>query len=394
MIDPIQLVATFRRLFKKQPRLFRAPGRVNLIGEHTDYNDGFVLPMAINHDVVVAAAERSDSLVRVHSVNLDETLEFDLSHSGPRQRGIWLDYVEGVAQVLIKKGVPVKGADLVIQSDVPVGSGLSSSAAVEVGVGYSLWRLAGTDVDLKELALAGQKAEHLYVGAMVGIMDQMTSAVGLAGHALLIDCRSLVIDQIPFGAGTAEILICDSRVKHEIASSAYNLRRKECEEAARILRAAQPDIRALRDVSVADFQNHQGLLSGDLKKRARHIVTENQRTLSAAEALRRNDFRSMGKLMSESHQSLRDDYEVSCFELDLLVKIATNVDGVYGARMTGGGFGGCTVNLVRRDAVEPLKKAIALEYTKQAGKVPLMYLTQAMNGVSEINPGADWGQEL
>ena len=388
MIERAELLKIFYDLYGTPARLFRAPGRVNLIGEHTDYNDGFVLPMAINHDVVVAAAARNDTLVRVHSINLGESLEFDLSLPGPPRRGIWLDYVEGVAQMLLRKGVPVGGANLVIQSDVPVGSGLSSSAALEVAVGYALWSVSGGNVDILELALAGQQAEHVYVGAMVGIMDQLTSAAGRAGHALLIDCRSLEIDQIPFDTSATDILICDSRVKHEIASSAYNKRREECEESVRLLKQALPYIRALRDVSISEFQEHQNLLTGDVKKRARHVVTENERTLKAAEALRRNDFEEMGRLMSASHRSLRDDFEVSSFELDLLVEIALGMDGVYGARMTGGGFGGCTVNLVRHEAVEPLKQAIIDGYEKETGKTPLIYITPATDGVSEIKSGS------
>jgi galactokinase len=384
LIDVATLREVFRKLYKSDPRIFRAPGRVNLIGEHTDYNEGFVLPMAINHDAVVAASPRSDRLVRIRSIDFGETLEFDLDHPGPKRRGIWLDYVEGVAQMLIEQGVQLVGANLALQSDVPVGSGLSSSAAIEIASGFALWSIAGGKVDLVQLAVAGQKAEHEYVGANVGIMDQLTAATGRAGHALLIDCRSLDRELIPLDSSDTEIVICDSRVKHALASSAYNTRRQECEQGVELLRKVLPDIKALRDVSVEQFTRYQDLLPEPVNRRVRHVVTEDARTLQAADALRRNDFPLMGRLMFESHLSLRDDYEVSSVELDTLVEIASEVDGVYGARMTGGGFGGCTVNLVRKEAIGVLEERISARYLEATGKVPLIYVSEACDGASEI----------
>jgi galactokinase len=384
MIDPSALRPKFVEMFGREPRLFTAPGRVNLIGEHTDYNDGFVLPMAINMGVTVAAAVRSDRIVRVHSVNVDETFEFDLDHPGPPRRGIWLDYVEGVAQMLIQRGVPLRGADMLLQSDVPVGSGLSSSAALEISTGFALWSVSGGKVDLVQLALAGQQAEHVYVGAMVGIMDQLTSATARAGHALLIDCRTLKGELIPLDTSDTDVVICDSRVKHELASSEYNTRRRECEQGVEILKKVLPHIKALRDVSVEEFHRYENLLPEPVLRRVRHVVTEDERTLRAANALRNNDFSEMGRLMYESHRSLRDDYEVSCAELDILVDIASQVEGVYGARMTGGGFGGCTVNLVKREAVPALKAAEITRYQEATGKVPLIYVSPACDGAKEI----------
>jgi galactokinase len=384
LIDVAALREVFRKLYKSDPRIFRAPGRVNLIGEHTDYNDGFVLPMAINHDAVVAASPRNDRIVRVRSIDFGEPLEFDLDHPGPKRRGIWLDYVEGVAQMLIEQGVQLVGANLVLQSDVPVGSGLSSSAAIEIASGLALWSIAGGEIDMVKLALAGQRAEHEYVGANVGIMDQLTAATGRAGHALLIDCRSLDRELIPLDNSDTEIVICDSRVKHALASSAYNTRRQECEQGVELLRKVLPDIKALRDVSVEQFTRYQDLLPEPVKRRVRHVVTEDARTLQAADALRRNDFPEMGRLMYESHFSLRDDYEVSSVELDTLVEIASEVDGVYGARMTGGGFGGCTVNLVRKEAIGVLEDRITARYREATGKVPMIYVSEACDGASEI----------
>jgi galactokinase len=368
------------------PRLFRAPGRVNLIGEHTDYNDGFVLPMAIDRETCVAAAPRPDRRVRVYSLNLGEHAEFDLDHPGERERGIWLDYIEGVAHALERRGVRLGGADLVITSDVPVGAGLSSSAALEVSAGLALASVAGVEVDKVELALAGQEAEHTYVGAKVGIMDQFIAALGRAGHALLIDCRTLETQAIPVDTTETLVVICDTRVKHELAASEYNTRRAECEQGVELLRRAGLDgIRALRDVSEAALERYGHALPEVVGRRCRHVVTENARTLAAAAALKDGRLEEMGKLMYASHDSLRDDYEVSSVELDVLVRIALSLAGAtLGARMTGGGFGGCTVNLVRRDRLENFSETIAREYAATTGRTPDIYVSEAGEGAREV----------
>jgi galactokinase len=387
LIDADALRRAFRDLYGAQPRLFRAPGRVNLIGEHTDYNDGFVLPMAIDRETCVAAAARPGRLVRVFSLNVGEHAEFDLDHPGARVRGIWLDYVEGVAHALERRGVRLGGADLAISSDVPVGAGLSSSAALEVSAGLALASLGGVEVDRVELALAGQEAEHTYVGAKVGIMDQFIAALGRAGHALLVDCRTLETQAIPVDTTDTLVVICDTRVKHELSASEYNTRRAECEEGVELLRrAGLADIRALRDVSEADLERYGHALPDVVGRRCRHVVTENARTLDAAAALRDGRLEEMGRLMLASHESLRRDYEVSCRELDLLVEIATSLAGAtLGARMTGGGFGGCTVNLVRRASLDNFRETIAREYTRATGLVPNIYVSEAGEGAREIN---------
>ena len=385
MIESDPLRSAFRARYGREPRLFRAPGRVNLIGEHTDYNDGFVLPMAIDRETVVAAAVRTDRRVRLFSLNVDESFEFDLDHPGEPQRGIWLDYVEGVARALEARGVPLHGADLAVTSDIPVGAGLSSSAALEVSAGLALASVSESEVDGVVLALAGQSAEHEYVGIKCGIMDQFIAALGRAGHALLIDCRSLEAKLVPFDTSQVSVVICDTRVKHKLSSSEYNTRRAECEQGVGILRKSLPGIRALRDVSVAEFEQYEHQLPDVIRRRCRHVVTENERTLAAAEALRRGDLPEMGRLMDRSHRSLRDDFEVSCHELDLLVDIAGNSGGVVGARMTGGGFGGCTVNLVRRDELEEFERFVSEEYSRATNLKAGIYISEASDGAREIS---------
>jgi galactokinase len=383
VIDRDTLRRSFRERYEREPRLFRAPGRVNLIGEHTDYNDGFVLPMAIDRETVVAGSSRVDRKVRVYSLNLDEALEFDLDQPGEKRRGIWLDYVEGVARVLECRGVALRGGDLAISSDVPAGAGLSSSAALEVSAGLALVSLAGNEVDGVALALAGQQAEHVYVGTLCGIMDQFVAALGQKGHALLIDCRTLEATPVPLDTSGMAVVICDTNVKHELSSSEYNVRRAECERGVELLRAALPGIRALRDVSVEEFYRHEGLLPEPIRRRCRHVVTENERTLAAARSLNDGDLDGMGHLMYASHRSLRDDYEVSCRELDVLVEIAADL-GTIGARMTGGGFGGSTVNLVRRAALAEFQRTVAREYTRTTNLSPTIYISEAGSGAKEV----------
>lgn len=374
----------FVQTYGRAPRLFRAPGRVNLIGEHTDYNDGFVLPMAIDRETLVAAAPRDDLRVRVFSLNLNEGAEFDLDNPGRPQRGLWLDYVEGVAQALLKTGAQLGGADLMISSGVPVGAGLSSSAALEISTGFALLSVSELEVDRVQLALAGQRAEHEYVGTRCGIMDQFVAALGRKGHALLIDCRSLEHTPVPLDTTSAAVVICDSRVKHELSDSEYNVRRAECERGVELLRKVLPGIRALRDVTAEDFERHAQALPEPIRRRCRHVVTENERTQRAVEALRRNDLDEMGRLMKSSHRSLRDDYEVSCAELDLLVEIAGNFTPCLGARLTGGGFGGSTVNLVRRDALAEFQSLISTEYHRATNTAPNIYVSDADDGAKEV----------
>jgi galactokinase len=379
-----QLARSFAERYGRAPRGFRAPGRVNLIGEHTDYNGGFVLPMAIDRSTYVAAAAREDRRVFVHSLNREESFEFDLDRPGETRRGIWLDYVEGVARALESKGVRLRGAEMVLLSEVPAGAGLSSSAALEVSTGLAMASVSGVEVDRVTLALAGQQAEHTYVGAMVGIMDQFVAALGREGHALLIDCRKLEATAVPLDTTEVCVAITDTNVKHELSASEYNARRAECEEGVRILRRFLPGVEQLRDVSVEEFERYAAELPEPVRRRCRHVVTEDARTLAAADALRRGDLRELGRLMRLSHESLRDDYEVSCPELDALAETAWTIEGVLGSRMTGGGFGGSTVSLVRRERVAEFGAALEAEYARRFQRLPTLYVSEPGGGAEEL----------
>lgn len=376
------LADSFRQLYGQAPRLFRAPGRVNLIGEHTDYNDGFVMPVAIDLACWAAVAPREDRRLVAHSENLQETAEFDLDQVAPQPRKQWSDYILGVAVVLQQSGYRLRGANLLIHSEVPIGSGLSSSAALEVATALALLSNSGLEMDKLALARACQRVENEFVGARCGIMDQFAACFGQAGHALLLDCRSLQYRPLPLPAGVA-LVICDSGVRHEVASGQYNTRRAQCEQGVRVFARHRPEIRALRDATIADLDGCRSELGEVVYRRCRHVVSENERVLRAADALEKNDLHGFGRLMADSHRSLRDDYEVSCAELDLLVESAGKSPGVYGARMTGGGFGGCSVNLVEADKVEEFRNELLERYEGATGRKAKIYACQAEAGAGE-----------
>lgn len=379
------LTASFESRFGGAPRIFRAPGRVNLIGEHTDYNDGFVMPFAIDRSSFVAANARDDSKINAYALDLDESATIDLDAEPIKQRGDWVDYVEGTARCITERIGRVGGADIVFSSNVPIGAGLSSSAAIEMSIGIALIELYDLDRDRKELAFAAQQVEHEFVGVRSGIMDQFASAFGKKGNAMLLDCRSLEIDYIPVDMGPTAVAVIDTKVKHSLkAGSEYNTRRQECEEGVAILQKRRPGIKSLRDVTLDDLEQYGSDLSDVVRRRCLHVVTENARTTDAAKAFAQGDSAEAGRLMIESHRSLRDDYEVSCAELDFLVDTALAVTGVYGARMTGGGFGGCTVNVIDRESVEELKAETTRKYAEKFGFEPDFYLFQAADGASEV----------
>ncbi len=381
-VDPAALTSTFRELFARRPRIFRAPGRVNLIGEHTDYNEGFVMPVALDLWCWVAAAPRSDRTIVIHSVNADETVTLDLDAVWQRT-GRWPDYIAGVSSMLRAHGV-LQGADLVVHSEVPAGAGLSSSAALEVGVATALLDLSGTALDSLTLARLCQRAENEIVGAACGIMDQYTATHGRAGHALLIDCRSLQHRLLPLPAHL-RIVACNSMVRHSIAAGEYNRRRRECEAAVEILGGIHPGVRSLRDVGLTQLERAAASLGDVLSRRARHILTENERVLRTAEALEARDLDRLSPVMAASHRSLKEDFEVSARELDLLVEATRDVSGVYGSRMTGGGFGGCTVNLVHEEAVEEFGRLVATRYATSTGVRPEVYVSTAADAAGVVD---------
>jgi len=384
---PLQLLEDFRARFGTAASVYRAPGRVNLIGEHTDYNDGFVLPAAIEFYCWLAAAPRSDRKLVIHSENFKETVEASLDSLCPDSKNHWANYPLGVAWALERGGKQLRGVSILINGEVPLGAGLSSSAAIEVAVAFALLHQSGNAIDRIELAQFCQSAENEFVGARVGIMDQFVSCHGRASHALLLDCRSLEFKLVKLPS-RIQLVVCNTMVKHELGSSEYNTRRAECEEGVRTLCAVLQGIRALRDVTPAQLEKHRRLLDSKVFSRCRHVVTENERVKGAVRALEAGDVRALGPLMRESHRSLRDDYEVSCKELDAMTEIAGAQPGVIGARMTGGGFGGCTINLVESAAVDAFRQNVAVEYLARTGLRPEIYVTPAADGARQVEVGS------
>jgi galactokinase len=383
-----EVQAAFKARFGTGASVYRAPGRVNLIGEHTDYNEGFVLPAAIGFSCWVGIAPRNDRRLVFYSGNFKESRETDLDNLGIRGSGHWSDYPIGVAWALQDAGYRLTGGDLYIWGDVPLGAGLSSSAAIEVSTGYALLSAAGHAIDRTKLAVLCQRAENEFVGARVGIMDQYVSCHGRAGHALLIDCRSLEYQaqKLP---PKVSLVICNTMVKHKIQDGEYNVRRAECEEAVRKLSAALPRIRSLRDVSLEQLAENRDLLSDTLYRRCRHIASENQRVQDVAELFEQGKTEGLRELMAASHKSMRDDYEISCRELDVMVEIAGRQRGVYGARMTGGGFGGCTINLVDAEHAEDFQRRVSLEYEAAIGLRPDIYVCEASQGAELVETAAE-----
>ncbi len=356
----------------------RAPGRVNLIGEHTDYNDGFVLPMAIDRAAWIALRPRSDDKVIAMSLDFDETREFDLQRLVKGDGG-WVEYVKGTAWAMREAGHALTGFEGVVAGDVPLGAGLSSSASIEMATARAFAAASRLSWDPAPMALLGQKAENDWLGVNCGIMDQLISALGVADNALLIDCRSLETRPIPLPSGTT-IAVLDTATRRGLVSSVYNERRAQCEAAARFF-----GVRALRDVDPELFASQADALDPLTRKRARHVVTENERTLAAAQAMRSHEAGRLGQLMNESHESLRRDFEVTNFGLDAMVDVARRITGCLGARMTGAGFGGCAVALVSEDRAPAFAHQIETGYKKASGLDARVYLCRATNG-AEIVP--------
>jgi len=370
-----------------EPLVFLAPGRVNLIGEHTDYSEGFVMPAAIDFATLAAISLRDDQRVSIFSENFGEQADFDLAALPAKAAHHWTDYPIGVLTQLIQAGFQPKPSNLTLVGDVPLGSGLSSSASVEVATAIAILGAAveadPAHLSPPQVARLCQRAENHFVGTQSGIMDQFVSCCGAANHALLLDCRDLSFSlaRIPDGLG---IVICNSMIKHSHAGGEYNTRRKEIEEGVEILRRHRPEIQFLRDATPEDLQLHGHEMPTDVLKRCRHVVTGNLRTVAAAKALETNDLPTLGRLMAESHASYRDDFEASCPEADILVELAASDPACVGARLTGGGFGGCTVNLVKAEQAAAFSEKLVAAYLKSTGIAAEIYQSLAGAGAHRL----------
>jgi len=371
-----KVIDAFKKKYNSPPSwITRSPGRVNIIGEHTDYNDGFVLPMAINYATWIAFRPRSDSQIHITALDMGEKYDFDLNQLN-KGAGEWREYITGVAWALSEAGHPLSGWEGVISGNIPIGAGLSSSASLELALARAFALVSSLKWDPVEMALLCQKAENHWVGISSGIMDQLISAMGKNDYALLIDCRSLDTQQIPLPKKT-RIVILDTNTRRGLVDSAYNERREQCEAVA-----CHFNVKALRDITLDQLEMEYGQLDRLLYQRARHVISANQRVLDAVDALKAGDAESLGQLMNASHASMRDDFEISREEMDQMVGIAQSQPGCYGARMTGGGFGGCAIALVNEDQVEGFQEDVAVEYHRQTGLRAKVYISRAAEGTS------------
>jgi galactokinase len=378
----VHVAAEFQKHYGRAPRwIAAAPGRVNVIGEHTDYNDGFVLPMAIERYAVMAAdAASAPGKVSVHDTHFKESATIDISAPVTKGQPKWSNYIRGVLAGFQNRGVKIPALDVAFMSTVPLGGGLSSSAALEVCTATLMEAATGKTIDPVEKALLAQKAEHDFAGVPCGIMDQFISALGREGHLLLLDCRTRKTELVPMSDPAVELLVINTNVKHELGSGEYAKRRAECEQAAKILGVA-----SLRDAAADQLERAKGKMNEDVYRRARHVIGEIERTVHAAEGVRQSNWPAVGHLMYASHAALRDDYEVSCKELDAVVEIAEDIGfqgGVYGCRMTGGGFGGCCVALVKADAVDAITKKIAADYKARTGIEATLFASRPAAGAT------------
>jgi galactokinase len=383
MHDPASLIALHESRFKAEPAVFAAPGRVNLIGEHTDYAEGFVMPAAIDFAMLAGISPRNDGKIVIYSENFKEECSFEAAALPATARKHWSDYPVGVVSILAGEGYKISGFSLSLLGDVPLGSGLSSSASIEVATALAVTSLIGVSIPGPKLARLCQRAENEFVGASCGIMDQFISANGAEDHALLLDCRDLSFKLVPIPPSVA-LVIANTMVKHSVAGGEYTTRRAEVEEAAAVIARHRPEVRFLRDATVEDLEKWGGEMSPNALKRARHVITENLRTVAAAKALMNHDLAEVGRLMGEAHISYSRDFEASCIECDAMVSLAQDLPGLIGARLTGGGFGGCTINLVERPRAAEFAEALGARYADEIGIVPQIHICHASGGAHRI----------
>jgi galactokinase len=388
----VQDLDKLRKIFNKKftdtglaKGAFSAPGRVNLIGEHTDYNEGFVLPIAIGKKIIMLGQLRNDRLIQVFDLGYKAEVNFSLDNLSPSKKDTWVNYLMGVMDEIQKTGYPLQGANLIFTSNIPKGAGLSSSAALEVVTALTIAKLNLLEIKPVEMAHLCRRAENNFVGVACGIMDQYVSCLGQKNYTLFIDCRSNDYELIHFKNHNYQIVICNSNIQRGLVDSEYNKRREECKVAAEFFNhKLKREIRALRDVTIDEYKKYQRQLPEVIARRARHVISENYRVQAGIQALRTGNYSAFGQLMIESHQSLKDDYEVSCTELDLLVNLALKQEGVLGARMTGAGFGGCTVNLIEKNYISAFKKSIKNEYKKITGIISDIYVTPPAEGAKVL----------
>ncbi|MEX0680534.1 MAG: galactokinase [Balneolales bacterium] len=376
---------TFIQRFSENPLLIYSPGRVNLIGEHTDYNKGYVLPAAIDKMMILAMAPNDQNIIRLNAVDMDSGyMEIPVVPTFKKSDTVWANYILGVVDQLSKAGHRIGGFDCVFGGNIPIGAGLSSSAALECGMVFGLSELYHLDLSSLEMAQIAMKAENQFVGVQCGIMDQFASIHGEKNRVIKLDCRSLEFERFPFEREDIRIMLCDTKVRRELAGTEYNIRRQQCEDGAAILRKYDPSVQTLRDVSFSLLEKHRNILDPVVYRRCRYVLEENQRVLDGCEDLLKQDFVAFGKQMYQSHYGLRDDYEVSCDELDLLVEASQPMDHILGARMMGGGFGGCTINLVLHENLEQTANELREAYSNQTGYSPDIYVTSIGEGTHVI----------
>ncbi|HTM91326.1 MAG TPA: galactokinase [Flavisolibacter sp.] len=379
-----KVLRDFKKNFEGEPVVVRSPGRVNIIGEHTDYNNGFVLPAAIDKAIYVAVSPRNDEQIKLYSGEFDKTYDTALSELKPTEEG-WPNYILGVADQLIKRGYAIKGFDLAIDGDVPIGSGLSSSAAVECATAFALNEVFKLNISKKDIVFIGQKAEHTFAGVMVGIMDQFASVFGKKDHVIKLDCQSLDYEYVPLKLEGYKILLLNTNVKHSLASSEYNTRRAQCEQGVAWVKEHHPQVNSLRDVTMEMLHKYVEPKDAVIYRRCKYVVEEKERLLTGCEDLKKGDLAALGKKMFQTHDGLSKEYEVSCKELDFLVDAVRNNPDVVGARMMGGGFGGCTINIVKEEAIDPLVKSLGESYEKNMGKELTAYIAQVEDGTSLLS---------